>query len=55
MYVSLSLINISEQEMVRQKVSTPGTEIDISHLEAGIYILRLQTATTVNTRELVVK
>lgn len=50
----LSLLNISGQEVLRHELSDPTIEVDISHLETGIYILRLQSAAAVSTRKLIV-
>jgi len=48
------LLNISGQEVIRQSVSGSHTAIDISFLEAGIYILKIQSTKGVDTKKLLI-
>ena len=51
---SLSIYNISGQQLISRLVNEPKTEIDISNLPTGIYIVKLQTPKEVITQKLVV-
>ncbi len=51
---SLAISNINGQEINTQLIEQSKTEIDISNLSAGIYIVKLQSAKEVVTQKLVV-
>jgi hypothetical protein len=39
--MTLSIFNINGQQLIKQPISEPKTEIDIKHISAGIYIIKI--------------
>jgi len=49
----LTILNLSGQEIMEKTITEPTTLLDISHLPAGIYVVRLANDKTVETVKLV--
>jgi hypothetical protein len=53
--VELSILTIGGQLVMKQLLTSPRNDIDIRFLQPGIYVISLQSATSVDTRKLFVK
>ena len=52
---SLTIYNLNGQQLITQAISEPQTEIDISHLPAGIYIIKVWNDNDVMVQKVIKK
>ena len=50
---TLSVFNVSGQELLRQKVVSPKTQLDLSGFAKGVYTIRLLNSDKVEVRKIV--
>ena len=49
----LSIINLNGEEVLTRQITQPKTQIDISNLPSGVYIVRLTNDKTVEVRKII--
>ena len=50
---TLTILNISGQELIRQQIKESKTQLDINNLTSGVYFLKLITDKTVEVRKII--